>query len=161
LTSRSTIQKTSPTALSPKRLTHRHGSQPRGSSAYLGLIEYGWYRKLLFHQSGCTLAPFEFEWKIVRVAATWLLCKIYVVGIPRGALEIVFSIWQGSELRHRKGLDRFLKLFGWFQATDPRDKVFAVLGLLSPGERGTNGNVPPDGILFTFSLTLYGISLAG
>jgi hypothetical protein len=92
------------------------------------------------------VGAFEIEWRLVGAAAPRLFSEASIRNAKcTDGIAKALHIWSGSEEKHKGSLDKFLNHFSWFAATDPRDKVFALLGLVSDGERGLNGAVPPLG----------------
>ncbi|KAE9367294.1 HET-domain-containing protein [Stipitochalara longipes BDJ] len=84
------------------------------------------------------VGPFEIGWKEVAVAATWIGWNVRQP--PQlGIVDIYSRAEEIFEQRERKGayLEEFVArgLMEYSNATDPRDKIYALLGLMHPSDR--------------------------
>ncbi|KAH6701430.1 heterokaryon incompatibility protein-domain-containing protein [Leptodontidium sp. MPI-SDFR-AT-0119] len=108
-----------------------------------------WFRRMWIAQE-VAFAPaimyvgkLEIDWDVVAMAASWWYLKGYAGSFDMAMdLRNPLTIWMGPEIRGLS-LDRFLDKFGHFEATDPRDKVYALLGFL--GDEGNGDNVAIEG----------------
>jgi hypothetical protein len=85
------------------------------------------------------IGSLDFGWKEVAYAATWIWWNVKQPP-QKGLVNIYSRAGEIFEQRTKKGtfLEEFLTgdLMKYSNATDPRDKIYALLGLMHDSERG-------------------------
>ncbi|KAH7351306.1 heterokaryon incompatibility protein-domain-containing protein [Rhexocercosporidium sp. MPI-PUGE-AT-0058] len=122
---------------------------PWGPAAFF--FHLPWFRRMwiaqevAFAPATVYIGKLEIDWDVVAMAASWWYHKGYGASFEMVMdLRNPMTIWMSAEIRGLS-LDRFLDKFGHFEATDPRDKVYALLGFLyddGNGDRAELENQP-------------------
>jgi hypothetical protein len=95
-----------------------------------------WFRRIwvvqevAFSQVIMYVGDLEVDWQTVVSAATWMFRKEYAM-----VVSCEYAMWMHGARRIGDDLVLALRLFQDNEATNPRDKVFALLGLLKRSSR--------------------------